>query len=127
MRSVNVTAFFVGLGFDVLLDARMQEADIGQAGDDLFAIQLEQQAQDAMRAGVVRAHVEQQGFAAQRPFRNQATQLVHGAVPVFLLVTRGRCRRRCCHRASLDGHDSLLAKGLWRCTSSALKENCTVS
>ena len=48
----------VGLDFEFLLDAGVQEADIGLALHDGFAIKLQQQAQHTVRGRVLRAHVE---------------------------------------------------------------------
>ena len=57
------------------LDAGVQETDIGNAVDHNFAVQLQQQAQDAVRAGMLRPHVQQHRLA-RRPFRNQVFDLV---------------------------------------------------
>ena len=58
----------IGLGFHVLLDTGMQKADIRNAIDDGFAVKLEQEAQDTMRGRMLRAHVQEHGFAGQRAF-----------------------------------------------------------
>ncbi len=49
----------VGLGLHVLFDAGVQEADIRGQIDDGFAVQLHQQAQHAVGAGMLRPHAEQ--------------------------------------------------------------------
>ena len=54
----------------------MQEADIGDAVDDLLAVQLQQEAQDAVGAGVLRAHVEQDRLAPQGALGNQVLDLI---------------------------------------------------
>jgi hypothetical protein len=58
----------ISLGFHVLLNTCMQKTDIRNAIDDGFAIELEQEAQDAMRGRMLRAHVQEHGFAGQRAF-----------------------------------------------------------
>ena len=68
--------FVIGLGFHVLLDAGVQEANIGDAVDDLFAIQLQQQAQHAVGAGVLRTHIQQHRLALKRPVGDQVLELI---------------------------------------------------
>ena len=76
----------VRFGFHVLLDAGMQETDVGDAVDHRLAIQFEQQAQHTMRGGVLRAHVQQHGFALDGALRDQVFQIING---YFLDVTHG--------------------------------------
>jgi len=64
----------VGFGLHVFLNAGVQKANIGDAGDDDFAIQFEQQAQHAMCGGVLGAHIEQHGFASEGAGRDQMGQ-----------------------------------------------------
>jgi len=66
----------VRLGFHVLLDAGMQEADIGDAVDDPLAVELEQQTQHAVRARMLRTHVEQHRLALQGAIGDQVLQFV---------------------------------------------------
>ena len=54
------------LNFEFLFDAGVQEADVRLAGDDVLAIQLQQQTQHAVRGRVLRPHV--QDHAAARRF-----------------------------------------------------------
>ena len=56
----------------------MQETDVGNAVDHRLAIQFEQQAQHAMRGGVLRAHVQQHGFALDGTVRDQVLQIIYG-------------------------------------------------
>ena len=68
----------VGLGFHVLLDAGVQETDIGDAVDHDLAVQFQQQAQHAVRGGMLRTHVQQHRLAAHRPFGDQVLQVING-------------------------------------------------
>jgi hypothetical protein len=52
-------ALVIGLGLHILFDAGVQKADVGGQVDDGFAIQLDQQAQHPMRAGMLRPHAEE--------------------------------------------------------------------
>ena len=60
--------FEIGLGFHVLLDARVQIADIRNAVDNCLAIELKQQTQHPMRGRMLRPHVQQHGLAGQSTF-----------------------------------------------------------
>ena len=51
----------IELGFAGFLDAGMQIADLGTDADDDFAVELDDQAQHAMRGRVLRAHVQDHG------------------------------------------------------------------
>ena len=95
-------SFFVAFVLDGFFDAGMQKANIGQTGDDLFAVQFQQQAQYSMRAGMMRAHIKQHGFAGDRPFRDQPLQLFQAAFPFALLFNGRRCLRLRCY-----GHSHL--------------------
>ena len=55
----------VELGLAGLLDAGMQVADLGTDADDDFAVDLDDQAQHAMRGGVLRAHVQNHAALAR--------------------------------------------------------------
>ena len=57
--------------FHVLLDAGVQETDIGNAIDDDLAVQLQQQPQHAVRGGMLRSHVQQHGLTGERTLRDQ--------------------------------------------------------
>ena len=48
-----------------LLDAAVQVADDGLARDDLLAVELEDEPQDAVSRGVLRAHVEHEVLGAR--------------------------------------------------------------
>ena len=48
----------VELGLAGLLDAGMQVPDLGIKADNDFAVNLQHEAQNAMRCGVLRPHVE---------------------------------------------------------------------
>jgi ATP phosphoribosyltransferase regulatory subunit HisZ len=52
----------VELGFAGLFDAGVQEADVGHDAHDGFAVDFEQHAQDAVRRGMLRAHVQDHGL-----------------------------------------------------------------
>jgi len=52
----------VELGLGGLLNARVEIADVGGEGDDGLAVDLEDQAQDAVGRGMLRAHVEDHGL-----------------------------------------------------------------
>ena len=54
----------VELGLAGLLDAGVQVADVGGAGDDGLAVDLEDETEDAMRRGMLGAHVEDHGLVA---------------------------------------------------------------
>ena len=54
----------IGEALGELLDASMEVAQIRGSLHDPFAVQLEHDTQDTVRAGVLRAHVEQEFFAA---------------------------------------------------------------
>ena len=54
----------VELGLAGLLDAGVQIADVGRERDDGLAVDLEHQAQNAVRGRVLRAHVEDHGVLA---------------------------------------------------------------
>jgi len=54
----------VELGFAGFLDAGVEIADIGRAGDYGLAVDLEHQAEDAMGRGMLRAHIEDHGLVA---------------------------------------------------------------
>ena len=55
----------------------MQKADIGYAVDDDLAIQLQQQAQHAVGAGVLGTHVQQHGLAGHSPVGDQMAKLIN--------------------------------------------------
>ena len=81
----------IGLGFHVLFDAGVQETDIGNAVDDDLAIQLQQQAQHAVRGGMLRAHVQQHGFArrARSETRCFRSSTVTSSISVIILYLHG--------------------------------------
>ena len=56
----------VELGLARLLDAGMEVADVGGAGDDGLAVDLEHKTQDAVGRGVLRSHVEDHGLFRDR-------------------------------------------------------------
>ena len=68
----------VGLGFHVLFDAGVQETDVGDTVDHGLAVQFEQQAQHAVRGGMLRPHVQQHGLALDGPVGDQVLQIVYG-------------------------------------------------
>ena len=56
----------VELGFAGLLDAGVEVADVGGQGDDLLAVDFEDEAEDAVGGGVLGAHVEDHGLVGDR-------------------------------------------------------------
>ena len=58
MRSVSGNDLLIELGLAGFLDAGVQIADLGADADDDFAVDLDDQAQHAVRGRVLRAHVE---------------------------------------------------------------------
>ena len=93
-------ALLVSLVLYGLLNAGVQEAHIRHRVDDLFAVQLQQHTQHAMRAGMMRPHVEEHGLAGEGAFGDQAAQLLDVAFPT--IDVRGiRRRLNDCHVRSL--------------------------
>jgi hypothetical protein len=66
----------VGLGLHVLLDPGVEEADVRDAAHHSLAVELQQETQHAVRAGMLGPHVEQHGLARQGPLGDQVLQFV---------------------------------------------------
>ena len=74
------------LDFEFLLDAGVQEADVGLAGDDGLAIQFHQQAQHAVGGRVLRSHVEDHAAAAALRCCGSSTSAVTPGTPASLML-----------------------------------------
>ena len=78
-----------GLALTHLFGAAMMEADLGNGVDDLFAIELHHNAQDTVRARMLRTHVEKMKSASSR-----ARLMPHSS---------GRKRSASCSASSFSG------------------------
>jgi hypothetical protein len=84
----------VELGFAGFFDAGVQVADFGIKADDDFAIDLEHQAQDAVRRWMLRTHVEDHGLVGgalgDGCFEDQGScHIGHQSLSPAVLVVRG--------------------------------------
>ena len=59
-----------------LFDAGVQEANIRHARHDAFAVEFQQEPQHAVRAGVLRPHVQQHRLAGKRSLGHQRPELI---------------------------------------------------
>ena len=73
----------VGLFLALLLDAGVQEADVGLGLHDDLAVQFQQEAEDPVRGRVLRAHVEDDPPAARIPGALLDARLRSGRNPSF--------------------------------------------
>ena len=63
--------FFIRFSFHILFNARMKEADVWYTVDDDLTVQLEKQPQHAVRARMLRPHIQDHRLAIDGALRDQ--------------------------------------------------------